>query len=71
MPVEPYILELRKKDQTTVRVLVHSAALPKMEETGLPETFGILVEQSPVPQSRVVRDPEGQGRTPYEEATKH
>ena len=46
LPVGEYVLELRRADQSTVRVRVHSAALPEMETSGLPETFGILVEQT-------------------------
>jgi PAS domain S-box-containing protein len=44
-PVKPYPLTLRKKNNETVSVEVHSAAVPKMEGKGLPETFGILIER--------------------------
>jgi PAS domain-containing protein len=70
LSVEPYTLELRKKDQSTVRVRVHSAALPT-EQAGLPETFGILVEQSSTPIVAVLtgRGEHGEG-TLYEKVTK-
>jgi len=45
LPVDPYILELRRKDKSTIRVRVHSAALPATETSTMPVTFGILVEQ--------------------------
>src|SRR5258708_4133395 len=46
LSVEPYILELVRKDKSTVRVRVHSAALPATDMSGMPVTFGILVEQA-------------------------
>jgi PAS domain S-box-containing protein len=44
-PVDPYRLKLLKKNMEAVSVKVHSAAVPKMDGTGLPETFGILIPQ--------------------------
>ena len=44
--VEPYPLDLRWRGGSTVRVRVHAATLPGSEHSGLPETFGIFVEQA-------------------------
>jgi hypothetical protein len=41
-----------------------------MEETGVPETFGILVEQPSIKQTKVAERAEGSDRTSYKAATK-
>lgn len=46
--VEPYPLDLRWRGGNIVRVRVHGATLPGSEYKGLPETFGIFVEQPAV-----------------------
>ena len=42
-PVKPYPLRMRRKDESTVDVVVRSAAVPS-RESGMPETFGILLD---------------------------
>jgi PAS domain-containing protein len=71
LPVGEYVLELRRTDQSTVRVRVHSAALPKTEDTGLPETFGILVEQiTPKTAQDGDNRPDAFGSTSYHRSAK-
>jgi PAS domain-containing protein len=42
-PVTPYTLRMRRRDESTVDVVVRSAAVPS-RESGMPETFGILLD---------------------------
>ena len=42
-PVKPYQLKMRRKDESTIEVMVRSAAVPS-SESGMPETFGILLD---------------------------
>jgi hypothetical protein len=43
--VDSYLLDLKANDGSQVKVRVFSAAVPPAENSDLPETFGILVEQ--------------------------
>jgi hypothetical protein len=42
-PVKPYQLKMKRKDDSTIDVMVRSAAVPS-SESGMPETFGILLD---------------------------
>jgi hypothetical protein len=43
--VDSYLLDLQAGDGSEIRVRIFSAAVPASEDSDLPETFGILVEQ--------------------------
>jgi len=41
--VKPYLPRMRRRDESTVDVVVRSAAVP-LSKSGMPETFGILLD---------------------------
>ena len=54
-PVKPYPLRMRRRDDSTIDVVVRSAAVPS-RESGMPETFGILLDVKEDHNPRRARD---------------